>query len=172
MAAGDVSLKWGTAGTLTHGIASLATSSTRLVGWETGELDITALGPVEDVLFNIDITTGTSPTAARQIEVWAIAQNAAGTWPGVFDGTSSAETFASAELKNALCRIPLAIFGTNATSDVSYEATGVSLAQCFGGVLPKKIVVFVTHDTGVNLNSTAGNHVIGYIPVYRNVAAS
>lgn len=172
MAAGDVSLKWGTAGTLTHGIASLATSSTRLVGWETGELDISALGAVVDVLFNIKITTGTSPTTAKQIEVWPIAYNADASWPGVFDGTSSAETIASAELKNALCRIPLAIFGTNATSDVAYEATGISLAQCFGGVLPKKVSVFVTHDTAVNLNSTAGNHVIGYIPVYQNVAAS
>lgn len=172
MPAGDVSLKWGTAGTMTHSLASMATSSTRLVGWETASLDITSLGPVVDVLFNIRITTGTSPTTARQIEVWPIAQNADATWPGVFDGTSSAETIASAELKNALCRIPLAIFGTNATSDVSYEATGVSLAQCFGGVLPKAVVLFVTHDTGVNLNSTAGNHVIGYIPVFQNVAAS
>lgn len=172
MAAGDVSIKWGTAGTLTHTLASMATSSSRLVGWETGELDISALGAVLDVLMNIKITTGTSPTTAKQIEAWAVAQNADGTWPGVFDGTSSAETFASAELKNALCKIPLAIFGTNATSDVSYEATGISLAQCFGGVLPKKIVVFVTHDTGVNLNSTAGNHVIGYIPIYNNVATS
>jgi hypothetical protein len=170
MATGDVSIKWGTAGTLTHTLASLATSSSRLVGWETGELDITSLGPVVDILFNVKITTGTSPTTGKQIEVWPIAINADLTYPGVFDGTSSAETIASAEQKAGLCKIPLAIFGTNSTSDHAYEATGISLAQCFGGSLPKKIVCFVTHDTAVNLNSTAGNHVIGYIPVYNNVA--
>lgn len=169
MATGDVSQKWGTAGTLTHSIASLPTSSSKLAVWETGELDISALGPVIDVLFNVKITTGTSPTTLKNIEVWAIACNADLSWPGVFDGTSSAETIASAEQKIALCRIPLITFGTNATSDHPYEATGLSLAKCFEGPLPKKCVLAITHDTGVNLNSTAGNHVFGYIPVYHNV---
>lgn len=171
MAAGDRSQKWGTAGTITHGLASLATSTSKLAGWETAELDISALGPVIDVLFNVKITTGTSPTDAKSIEVWAIACNADGTYPGVFDGTSSAETIASAALKLGLCRIPLVVFGTNNSSDQAYEATGLSLSSVFPS-LPKRIVLFVTHDTGVNLNSTAGNHVIGYIPIYENIAAS
>jgi hypothetical protein len=33
------------------------------------------------------------------------------------------------------------------------------VAQLFGGVLPPKWVLFVTHSTGVNSNTTAGNHV-------------
>lgn len=171
MATGDISQKWGTAGTLTHTLGSLATSPAKLGGWELGELDISALGAVTDVLFNVKITTGTTPTTAKSIEVWAIACLADLTYPGVFDGTSSAETIASAEQKTATCRHLLCSFATNATSDTPYEATGLSLLGTGMISLPKKVVLFVTHDTAVNLNSTAGNHVIGYVPVYENVSA-
>ena len=170
MATGDIAQKWGTAGTLTHTLASMATSSTKLVGWELGELDISALGAVTDVLFNVKITTGTTPTTAKSIEVWAIACLADLTYPGVFDGTSSAETIASAEEKTSVCRFLLASFTTNASSNIPYEATGLSLLGTGMLRLPKKVVLFVTHDTAVNLNSTAGNHVIGYVPIYENVA--
>ena len=36
----------------------------------------------------------------------------------------------------------------------------------FGGVVPKNHGLFVTHDTAVNLNSTAGNHSFSYTGVY------
>jgi hypothetical protein len=171
MATGDISQQWGTTGTVTHGIASLATSSSKLVGWETNELDISSLGAVTDVVFNVKITTGTSPTTAKSIEVWAIPCLADLTYPGVFDGTSSAETIASAEEKNAVCRYLLASFNTNASSNIAYEATGISLLGTGMISIPKKIVLFVTHDTAVNLNSTAGNHVFGYVPIYENVSS-
>lgn len=169
MATGDIAQKWGTAGTFTHGLASLATDSNKLAGWETAELDISGLGVVVDVLMNIKITAGTTPTTAKSIEVWAIACNADNTYPGVFDGTSSAETIASAEEKNSVCRRLVTSFAINATSNIAYEATGISLAALFQS-LPKKIVLFITHDTGVNLHATAGNHVLGYIPIYENVS--
>lgn len=170
MATGDITQKWGTAGTLTHGMESLATSPTKVAGWETGELDISALGPVSDVLFNVKITTGTTPTTAKSIEVWAIAALANNSFPGVFDGTSSAETIASVEEKAAVCRWLLASFTVNSSSNIPYEATGLSLVGSGMSSLPKKMSVFVTHDTAVNLNSTAANHVIGYIPIYENVS--
>jgi hypothetical protein len=45
----------------------------------------------------------------------------------------------------------------------------VSLAAAFGGTLPPKIVLFVTHSTGVNLNSTAENQKIRLQPVFQTV---
>jgi hypothetical protein len=44
------------------------------------------------------------------------------------------------------------------------------VALLFGGVVPRKFVVFVTHNTGVALNATAGNHVIAITPVYATSA--
>jgi hypothetical protein len=171
MATGDVSIKWGTAAAVTIAIASLATSSTKLVGVESDAIDLSGLGPITDVLFGGKITTGTTPTTAKSIEVWAIGSYDGTNYPSVFDGTGSAETLPSAEQKVALMGSKLiASMGTNATSDTAYEFNSVSLAALFSGSMPKKIVLFVTHDTAVNLNSTGGNHFIYYQPVYENVA--
>lgn len=172
MAAGDAGWKWGTNGSFTITLASLASSTTRLVGVESSELNLSTLGPIIDLQISGTITTGTSPTASRQIEIWAIGTTDNTNYPAPFDGTGSAETIGSAEQKQSLCRRPLHVIGTNSTSDHAYSFSGLSLLECFGSVLPQKIVLFVTHDTGVNLNSTAGNHSLIYVPVYLNVAAS
>jgi hypothetical protein len=55
------------------------------------------------------------------------------------------------------------------TTDRTYHFGPVSLAAAFGGVLPPKVVLFITHSTGVALNSTAGNHQIRLQPVYQTV---
>jgi hypothetical protein len=170
MAAGDISIKWGTPGTFTISLASLATSTGRLAGQESDELNISSLGPVTDLLLYGKITTGTSPTTGRSIEVWAVATTDGTNYPAPFDGTGSSETIGSAELKNSVLRQLVVSIGTNATSNVEYEFSGISLASLFGGTLPSKVVLFVTHDTAVNLNSTSGNHVLGYVPVYENVS--
>jgi hypothetical protein len=36
--------------------------------------------------------------------------------------------------------------------------------------MPKKVAVFVVHNTGVNLNATAGNQKYAYSPIYATVA--
>ncbi len=168
MAAGDVKLVYGTASDVTCTLASLATSSTRLVGQESAEVNnSTAL--VTDYLCSGKITTGTTPTTARTIEVWAIASWDGTNWPSVFDGTDSAETIPSAEQKTALCRHLVASMTTNATSNTTYEWAGISMAAVFGGTLPPKFSFFVTHDTAVNLNSTGSNHQIRIQPVFENV---
>jgi hypothetical protein len=79
----------------------------------------------------------------------------------VFDGTTSAETITSADVKNSICK-SVASISTNTTADRRYDFTGVSARTVFGGVLPSKFVLFITHSTGVNLNSTAGNHAFYY----------
>ena len=114
------------------------------------------------------ITTGTTPTADKTIEVWAFgALDDTPTYPDVFDGTNSAETVTSDEIKNVILRI-IAIIPTSNTSDRTYPFGPVSLAALFGGVLPTHWGVFVTHDTAVNLNSTGSNHFIKHTPVHIN----
>jgi hypothetical protein len=158
--------KYGSTQTITAAIASLASDTNLLAGLESSIIDNTTDG-FEDIILSGKATTGTSPTASRQIEVWAVAWDS-NAWPDVFDGTSSAETITSADIKAALCKA-VAIMPTNNTSDRAYFFTGVSAKQVFGGVLPSKFVLFIVHNTGVNLNATAGNHEFRYQGVYPQV---
>jgi hypothetical protein len=43
------------------------------------------------------------------------------------------------------------------------------LRAAFGGELPSKVVLFIVHNTGVALNSTAGNHEVSYVGTYPQV---
>lgn len=169
MAAGDTKVTYGSSSNLTITLASLATDASLLVGRESNEVDNTTNRYV-DYLLSGKITTGTSPTSSKFIEVHVVSLLDDSTYPGVFDGTDSAETLTAA-LKSGVCRQAASIDTTN-TSDVTYYFGPVSVASLFGGVMPKKFVVFVTHNTGVNLNSTTGNHQITVTPVYYNTAQS
>ena len=164
----DIKIYYGTASDLTITLASLASDANLLAGRESAALDNTTTLAL-DYLISGKITTGTSPTAARSIEVWAVGSWDGTTWPDVFDGSGdSAETITSSDIKASICRL-LAAMATANTSDRTYHFGPVSLAAAFGGVVPPKVVLFVTHATGVNLNSTAGNHQIRVQPVYETV---
>lgn len=162
----DIRWKYGTTTTITAAVAGLASDTNLLAGIESAPVDNRTDG-AEDHILSGKFTTGTSPTASRQIEVWAVAWDS-NAWPDVFDGTSSAETITSSDIKNALCYC-VKILPTNNTSDRTYSFTGVSMKTVFGGVLPSQYVLFVTHNTGVALNATAGNHELRYQTVYPQV---
>ena len=159
----NILTKYGSKTTLTAAVESLASDTNLLAGIESSVIDNTTDGFV-DILVSGKVTTGTSPTSARQIEVWAVAWDGAN-WPDVFDGTSSGETITSADIKTAICRV-IAIMPTNNTSDRAYHFAGVSLRGAFGGCLPSKVVLFVVHNTGVALNATAANHEFSYYGEY------
>jgi len=163
----DVKLAYGTAVDATITLASLATSSTRLVGRESTEV-INNVNLFLDYLISGRITTGTTPTVNTTIEVWAVAAFDGTTFPHVFDGTDSDETITLDNIKNNICHL-VASMTVTATSNVEYPFSGISLASVFRGPIPPKFVFFVTHDTGVNLHATAGNHQIRVQPVFETV---
>jgi hypothetical protein len=163
----DLKLAYGTATDLTITLASMASDTNLLTGRESATIDNSA-NLFLDYLVSGKITAGTSPTAARSIEVWAVGSWDGTNWPDVFDGTESAETITSADIKASVCRFVAAMATAN-TSDRTYHFGPVSLAAAFGGVLPPKVVLFITHSTGVNLNSTAGSHQIRLQPVYQTI---
>lgn len=163
----DIKLAYGSASDATITLASLASDTNLLAGRESSEIVNTSTLAL-DYLVSGKITAGTSPTASRSIEVWAVGSWDGTNWPDVFDGTDSAETITSADIKASVCRL-LAAMATANTSDRTYHFGPVSVAAAFGGVVPPKFVVFVVHNTGVNLNSTAGNHQIRLQPVYETV---
>ena len=139
-------------------LASLA-SDTNLVAGREG----TAVSHEDaeiDSLVGGKVTTGTSPTASRQIEVWAY---------GSYDGTSYSGGASGSDAnltpqEKTLLRL-LTIIPTVNTSNQAYTWGPFSMAQAFGGSLPRKTGVFIVHNTGVNLNSTAGNHEVKRTPI-------
>jgi hypothetical protein len=163
----DLKLAYGTATDLTITLASMASDTNLLTGGESATIDNSA-NLFLDYLVSGKITAGTSPTAARSIEVWAVGSWDGTNWPDVFDGTESAETITSADIKASVCRF-LAAMATANTTDRVYHFGPVSLASAFGGTLPPKVVLFITHSTGVALNSTSGNHQIRLQPVYQTI---
>lgn len=164
----DVKVAYAASADYTITLASLATDANLLTGREGGSLSNTT-NKYLDELVSGKITTGTTPTDVRQIEVHVIAAlNDTPSWPDVFDGTESGVTVTSAGIKQAIAAT-LAIIQTNNTSDRTYPFKPIGLRQFFGDGLPSAHVPFVTHNTGVNLNSTAGNHKLTHTPVYATV---
>ena len=153
-------ISYGTSTALTITLASLATDTNLLAGRESTAIDNTSNTPV-DVLVGGFVSTGTSPTANKQIEVWVYGSYDGTTYSGGCTGSDAALTFASEKTSLRLG----AILPTDATSNHSYEFVINSIAQLFGGVMPKKWGIFVVHNTGVNLNSTGGDHEIKYTEV-------
>lgn len=148
---------------LTITLASLATSSTLLVGQESDAVDNTT-NLYLDYLLAGRIATGTTPTAG-QIEVHVVAMLDDVNWPDAFDGANSGETIVDANVKNMICR-PAAVMTTGTASNQTYPFGPVSVANLFGGTLPKKWVAFVTHNTVAALNATAANHLLVVTPAY------
>jgi hypothetical protein len=152
---------------ITITLAALPTSSTLLAGRESALIDNSANG-YQDYLLGGQVMTGTSPVAGT-IEISVVAMSDDATWPDVFDGTDSAETVSLAEIKNAICT-PAKAISTTTASNQAYPFGGVSVAALFGGTCPRKFVVFVTHNTGVNLHATGGNHFLSMTPAYLTMA--
>lgn len=165
----DVKPTYGASAAYSITLASLGTSSTLIAGRESDGVSNASNKYVDELVAGF-ITTGTSPTDAKAIEVHAVgATNDTPTYPDVFDGTNSAETITAAGVKYPICRA-IALIQTNSTSDVIYPFGPTGIRQLFGDALPPAHVIFVTHNTAVNLNSTGGNHAIYHTPVYFTVA--
>ena len=151
---------YGTPTAMAITLASLA-SSTVDVGRESAAINQMDTTDAVDVIVGGKITTGTTPTTARQIEIWIAASYDDVEFTGGATGADAGLTATDVKTNmQLLCIIP-----TVATSNKTYHFGGMGIAQLFGGVLPPQWSVFVTHNTGVNLNSTAGNHEIVYTPV-------
>ena len=156
---------YGASSAITISLASLASSSSFVAGHESDVVTNTS-NRYDDALLAGKIRVGTTPTINTQIlvYVWGVL-NDTPTYPDVFDGTDSDETLTSVGVGRGFLKLSAVLDVDATTSDRDYPFGPVSVAQLFGGHLPTHWGLFVTHNTGVNLNSTSGNHVIKYTPV-------
>lgn len=143
--------------TTTGGITSLATSATWVAGYEW---DVLVLGNsiVADIRHSGVIRVGTTPTINTEIRIYLVPCSDGTNWPDVFDGTPSAETWTSEGVRDGVAVLAqtLRVDATTSNRDYFFD---FSARQAFGGQIPTSYAVFITHNTGVNLNATAGQHI-------------
>lgn len=150
--------------TLTNAIASLATSATWVAGYESATVDNTT-NLYLDYIFDGQVTVGTTPTSGTEIRIYVVASVDGSTWPDVFDGTTGAETVTSEGVRDGFTKLAAVMRCDSTTSNRAYPFA-FSVAPLYGGVVPPKFALFTVHNTGVSLNSTAGNHAFRYRGVY------
>lgn len=165
----SIKIEYAASSALTITLASLATSSDWTAGRESTAVDNTS-NKYLDYLLAGKVTVGTTPTISTEIRAYVVALMEDSTYPDVFDGTDSAETATSAGVRDGFAKLAAVMRVDSTTSDRAYFFGPVSVASLFGGACPKKFVVFITHNSGVNLNSTGGNQAVHVTPVYATSA--
>lgn len=165
-----MTINYASPATITISPASLATSSDWTAGRESDAVDNTTNKYV-DALVSGKVTVGTTPTINTFINIYVYAQHDdTPTYQDVFDGTDSAETVTSSGVLNGVVRLLGTLTVSATTSDRTYYLAPTSVAQLFGGILPKRWGLFVSHNSGVNLNATGSNHEFKYTGVKYDVA--
>lgn len=154
-----VNIAYRASSTITIAPENVATSSTFVAGVESNVYDNTSNKDV-DVLVAGTWTAGTTPTINTQVNIYVAAiRDDAPFYPDVLDGTSSAETITSVGVGAGFLKLAGVLTVDATTSNRVYDCAPFSVAQLFGGIMPPKFVLFIAHNTGVNSNSTSGNHV-------------
>ena len=164
----DVKIAYGASSALTITLGSLASSTAR-VGRQSTLVDNTS-NLYLDYLISGKITLGTTPTVSKTVQVWAFGTfNDAFALPDVFGASDAAATLTSDNVWYAGAMQVVAQMTSDATTDLVLYFGPRSIAQVFGGQVPKKWGIWVVHDTVAVLNATGGNHVISIQPVYNTV---
>jgi hypothetical protein len=141
--------KFGTSTALTITLASLASSATG-VGRQSNMVDnsISRYGLLH--LF-IKIKLGTSPTANKTVQVFLLKGNSSGLRTDNAGANDAALT-----IKNAPLLGVMTTGGSPSTGDVLQKHFTIRDPGPEWGIA-------LVHDSGVNLDSTAGNHAVHYI---------
>lgn len=152
---GAVTLSYRASSNLTvTNLASIASSGTWVSGWVSGTIDNTSDLDLDKIVSG-KITLGNSATAG-EIRVYAFAMLDDSTWPDVLsagtEGTEGTATVTTTTIRDATMVLVCA-FATRADpgTDDNYSIPQTSLRGAFGGFMPPKCALFITHSTGVNL---------------------
>ena len=167
----NIKVAYASSTAITITLAALATSSTLLVGRASTVVDNTS-NLYLDYSIGGFVTTGTSPTASKEIDIYLYGSSddtptypCGGTIGTNITGSDAAFTFATSDIQNSGLKL-LSVIATSATSNEQSSVSPTSVASLFGGYVPWKWGVFLTHNTAVNLHATAGNHAFTFKPLY------
>ncbi len=138
-------------------LQSIATSATWVAGWISGIIDNTSDLDLDKTI-SAKFAIGDSAVAG-EIRVYAFAMLDDANWPAIFStgtpGTEGTATVTTTTIRDAaMAMLWQAVTRADPGTDDVYQMLPISLAQAFGGVLPQKACLFVTHSTGVALASS------------------
>jgi hypothetical protein len=136
-------------------LASLPSSGTFTVGWESGVIDNSSL-KYTDYRITAKIRVAAAGLANGEIRMYLVAPLDDSTFVDVIDGTESTETLTDTEQRDAVFRM-IAVTVTDATASDDYYLSVESLEDILGKV-PEKFSLFLAHSTGANL-AAAGHQV-------------
>lgn len=144
--------------TITMDLINLGSSASFIAGRESTQIDNTT-NKYLDAIVQGNVSVGTTPTANTSINIYVYgADTSLGTTAiDVLDGTDSAETLTNTGILYSALKLASVINVLVNTTNVKYYVTPFSVAQLFGGVLPKFWGLYVSHNTGVNLRNDAVN---------------
>ena len=161
----DLKIAYAASAAFTITLASLATSSTFLVGRESTVIDNSSNKYIDYRLTCTKITTGTTPTVDKDIRVYAHGtMDDTPTYLDVLTGADAGATITNAYILDSGLTL-IGATSNSATSNVGYPIKLLTVAEAFG-VCPLKFGLFVAHNTAVNLNSTGSNHVLSHKGIY------
>lgn len=150
--------------TMTINPQSMANAAALNVGRESSSINQKA-DPQMDCMVGGSFMTGTSPLAGKQIEVWAYASWDDGVgYSGGMTGTATGAAATSTPTDKGLFQL-LKVIATDNTSNKAYAFGPCSIAEAFGGFVPSRWGIWITQNTNVALNATAGNHRLEYFPM-------
>jgi len=141
-------------------LSSLAASTTFTIGRNSTQVDNSATNYVDAIVTIKGIVGGvTSPTIGQYMALWAVGQNTSFvTNPiggaGAIDGVDSAANLGQTSTLNSL-RLVAAPAVSAATASLAYYMQPFSVAQLFGGILPKFWGLYFAHNLTGGL--AAGN---------------
>jgi len=165
-------INYGSTTAITMDLANLGSSSTWVAGRESTQIDNTS-NKFVDAIVQGSISVGTTPSSNTVINVFVYASDTSlATTPiDVIDGVDSAETITNTGVLYSMFRIGAAINVLVNTSDIAYPVAPFSIAQLFGGIMPKYWGLFVAHNTGVTLRNNAVNtNSFDYVGIKYDVA--
>lgn len=163
-------INYGTPAAITLDLTSLASSADWTAGRESDVIDNSSNKYV-DALVSGSVVVGTTPAINTTIAVFAYAQHDdTPTYQDVFDGTGSAETVTSAGVLAGVVKLLGTLKVDATTTDREYWLAPTSVAEVFGGILPKRWGLFVAHNTGVALKSSLNTGKFKYTGIKYDVA--
>jgi hypothetical protein len=149
---------FGTSAAIACSIASLVTAN----GRESTALDNTS-NLYLDALVYLAIKSGASVAGDKCCYIYAYGSEDGTNYAGGCTGSDAAYTPASPTPLRLVFVMPMPAATT------TYKGV-FSIAQAFGGVLPRKWGIVIVNSTGANLDSTEGNHAKSYTGVYATSA--
>lgn len=153
-----MSLSYGSNSSITMDLSGLASSSTFISGRESNQIDNTT-NKFVDALVRGTVYVGTTPTVNTSINiyVWGWDQSIASPTLDALDGTDSAEGLTNTGVLYSTLKLAAVINVLATTSNQGYPVAPFSVAQQFGGVMPKFWGLYVAHNTGSSLYANSAN---------------